>query len=944
MKWMKQNTAAFLLLALGWMLTPVRATGQARETPRSSDPNIEVTLFAAQPDIVHPIGVAFDHRGRLLVIESHTHFRPKDYKGPQYDRIRVLEDTDGDGRADRFTTFHEGTTHTMGIAIHPDGSIYLATRNEILRLRDTKGVGKADEIQRIAFLNTKDNYPHNGLSSLAFDSRGDLYFGMGENIGADYALVGADGTTLSGGGEGGNLFWCTADGRSLRRVATGFWNPFGVCRDIFGRLFAVDNDPDAMPPCRLLHVVEGGDYGFQFRYGRSGRHPFQSWDGQLPGTLPMASGVGEAPCQILSYESDGLPRQYLGSLLVASWADHRVERYELKERGASVLAELKPFVQGGKDFRPVGIAVAPNGSLFVSDWVKADYTLHGKGAIWHVRSKKPENSDRPEDPHRALFSAHWALREAAAHRLAREGRDFLRKQLFDPDTRVRAASLTALVDAGDVKLDLDAVAAKENGPLRALAVRALVARGADVRQYLQDVHNASIRMEAIRSLKNKADIPSLLRFLAAPDPFLRNAAVQQLARCPDLLAAVDIRSLDPIQRVGILLAWRATAKPEAASKVRDYLADPDEDVRFLAAKWIADLKLDEYRPLLAAALKDRRLNVRLYFAYSAALARLDGREANEAQMADFFFGRLQDTASPTPQRVLALQMIPANYQKLTPELLGSFCASEEPALQLEAARALSESPSPKRIASLRQIANNRSLGDDVRAQAILGMSGRVQEMLDDLLALARSDSAVLGDEALRALVGTRLDNDQRAVVEQVGKRRPEARPLVARVVGQPFTLDRPPPTDVDAWMKRLHGPADAAAGRRIFAHPNLGSCFRCHRIEGRGAEVGPDLSTVGRNAPRHILESILQPSALVAPHYQSWHIETSDGKVWTGLLVRTVLDEYTYLDSKGEFFKLNTRDIVESRPDARSIMPDQLSDKLTDQEFRDLLAYLCSRR
>ena len=89
--------------------------------------------------------------------------------------------------------------------------------------------------------------------------------------------------------------------------------------------------------CRseLDYLAQGHWHGFQFRYGRSGRHPFQSWDGQLPGTLPMASGVGEAPCQVLSYESDGLPRQYLGNLLVASWADHRVECYELKERGAS---------------------------------------------------------------------------------------------------------------------------------------------------------------------------------------------------------------------------------------------------------------------------------------------------------------------------------------------------------------------------------------------------------------------------------------------------------------------------------------------------------------------------------------------------------------------------------------------------------------------------------
>ena len=126
-----------------------------------------------------------------------------------------------------------------------------------------------------------------------------------------------------------------------------------------------------MPPCRLLHVVEGGDYGFQFRYGRQGRHPFQAWNGELPGTLPMICGTGEAPCEVLSYESDNLPAEYLGNLLVTSWADHRVERYRLKEKGASFTSVREPFVQGGKDFRPVGMAVAPDGSIYISDWVRA---------------------------------------------------------------------------------------------------------------------------------------------------------------------------------------------------------------------------------------------------------------------------------------------------------------------------------------------------------------------------------------------------------------------------------------------------------------------------------------------------------------------------------------------------------------------------------------------
>jgi len=111
-------------------------------------------------------------------------------------------------------------------------------------------------------------------------------------------------------------------------------------------------------------------------------------------------------------------------------------------------------VQGGKDFRPVGIAVAPDGSLFVSDWVLRDYNLHNQGAVWHIRLREPGKHDRPTDPRRALGSAHRPLREAAARQLADQGeagRSFLRERLGQENPRTRAAALTALIDAATAR-------------------------------------------------------------------------------------------------------------------------------------------------------------------------------------------------------------------------------------------------------------------------------------------------------------------------------------------------------------------------------------------------------------------------------------------------------------------------------------------------------------
>src|SRR5205807_3902092 len=106
----------------------------AQDPPRSLDPAVHIALFAAAPQIVTPIGAAVDAKGRLLVVESHSHFRPKDYQGPATDRIRAFEDTTGSGRADKITTVYEGQNFLMNLAASPDGSVLVSSRNEIFRL------------------------------------------------------------------------------------------------------------------------------------------------------------------------------------------------------------------------------------------------------------------------------------------------------------------------------------------------------------------------------------------------------------------------------------------------------------------------------------------------------------------------------------------------------------------------------------------------------------------------------------------------------------------------------------------------------------------------------------------------------------------------------------------------------------------------------------------
>lgn len=367
----------FLLGAIGFLRQCCYA-----DPPRSLIDGWKIEAVRTEPDLVTPVGCCIDDRGRVFVIESHTHFPPDDYQGPKADRIYLFSDSDHDGSLDQQSLFYEGGTATMGL-VYEAGTLYVVSRSKVSQIRDTNDDGKADESSDIVILETTANYPHNGLSSIAIGPDKKLYIGQGENFGAHYRLIGKDGEQR-GSGEGGNIFSCGLDGSELRRYATGLWNPFGLSFDAQGDLWTVDNDPDSRPPCRLIRVIESGDYGFQFRFGRAGTNPLIAWNGELPGTLGMEAGTGEAPCAVLPYQ---------GSLLVTSWGENRMELFSADDPETPDRINLKVAIQGDTMFRPVGLAAAPDGSFLMTDWVDRSYSVHSKGRLWKITPPKYQTSD-----------------------------------------------------------------------------------------------------------------------------------------------------------------------------------------------------------------------------------------------------------------------------------------------------------------------------------------------------------------------------------------------------------------------------------------------------------------------------------------------------------------------------------------------------------------------
>src|SRR5262249_61232837 len=128
---------------------------------------------------------------------------------------------------------------------------------------------------------------------------------------------------------------------------------------------------------------------------------------------------------------------------------------------------------------------------------------------------------------------------------------------------------------------------------------------------------------------------------------------------------------------------------------------------------------------------------------------------------------------------------------------------------------------------------------------------------DGLLRLTQSNAASLRAEALRALINTKRGASQRKQLEQLAQHQPGAGALVARVLGKPFAKARPPSEDIQAWLKRLAGPADVAAGRRIFFPPKPAAFYPCPPAQGGGNRLGPDLSTICPAEPGSTLGVVL---------------------------------------------------------------------------------------
>lgn len=815
---------SWLFLALALEATSAQESSD-KTAPRvqASVPGVVFERLAEHPDLVTPTGIDLDSQGNVWVVSCHTHFRPSSYQGPEFDEILVF-DSEGKNRR----VFYNKTKTTMQLLWGTDGWLYVAQRDRILRVKDSDNDGVGDTEETIAGLDTLADYPHNGLSGMTWHTDGGLIFSLGENFGKDWTLRGSDGKSLVGRGEGG-VFHCTKAGGDIRRIAKGFWNPFGLWMRSDGVLFAAENDPGSRPPCRLLHVVEGGDYGFQYVYGSAPVHPFVCWEGQLRGTLGMIHPSGEGPCAVV-----GLG----GGVMIPSWSNHCIDYYPLRWQGATLQAQRIELLRGSDMFRPTGMVRKNDREYYFADWVSPSYELHGMGRLWKLTI----------DPDRA----DWLVKES---------------QEWTPEAQL-AERLRSGLGLSDAERSLEA----------------------------------------------------LFGWVQGSDPYLADAAQRELARIARDWSQAQWQALPSERRVEAFVAMR---KEDFQNPrwVRMLWSDPDPEIRFEALRWIADGVWKEYLPEVLKMLEDPALEYRLFEAALATTNTLKGDPSQGVTDAKMLVERITHPNTPARIAAYAMRLAPVEHKGLGIVELKHLLDRNDPDLTREVVRSLALRKDQESQELLEKIARDASMDEPFRLDALAGLIGTSQPTARALVeSLAKGPEGSLAREAQRVLRQSGLD--------------PEVR--------SGGSTSRPP-RSLDQWLEALgglDGAPDPQAGRRIFFHVAGAACSQCHRHEGRGNVVGPDLSLIAKQGtPREILQSILEPNREVAPQFYTTHLELTDGSDFTGILLRSSSNE-VYRNGFGQEVTFQKSEIQDRKELRSSLMPSGLLDTMGDREVRDLLAFL----
>jgi len=615
---------------------------------------LKVELFAGEPLLLSPTNIDVDHRGRVWVCEvvNYRHFRNTNNSPRETgDRILILEDSDGDGVADKTTVFYEGRDidSAHGICVLGNKAIVSAGSN-VFVLTDEDGDSIADK-KEVLFTGISGVQHDHGIHSFAFGPDGKLYFNFG-NEGRQ--LLDKEGKPVVD--KAGNVvndkrnpyqmgmaFRCNLDGSELETIGWNFRNNWELCVDSFGAVWQSDNDDDGNRAVRINFVMEYGNYGYRdemtgdtWRIARTGMEaeiPDRHWHLNDPGVVPnlIQTGAG-SPTGILLYEGNLLPARYRGQLIHCDAGPSIVRAYSMKRDGAGYQAKILPLLTGSRDnwFRPSDVCVAPDGSLIVADWYDPGVGGHRmgdiqRGRLFRVTPKSTTEYNVPtldldsvDGAIAALTSPNMATRYMAWSALESMDQKVVESQLkkvyraTKKKPRAKARLLWALGKFSNDRTEAVTLGLKApNANIRAAAIRLSRQLDMDPIKTLEPhVEDKSpiVRREIAIALRycDCADMPRLWAKLAAQHDGEDRWYLEALGIAADLrweacyATWINNHGLDLKTAAARDIVWRCRA-PQASRHLVRLIVEPEtaeDNLRYLRA---LDFHSEEVR---VAALKD----------------------------------------------------------------------------------------------------------------------------------------------------------------------------------------------------------------------------------------------------------------------------------------------------------------------------------------------------
>lgn len=694
-------------------IAPASDEGQKAMALFQLPPGFVVELWAAEPMLANPVAIYPADSGEVYVCESFRlhkgvtdirehmdwldddnasrtvedevamfkkHLAPDEWAAilTERERVRLLRDTNGDGKADQAAVFDDrfgDPADGIGAGVLEWGrDVYFTNMPHLWLLRDENGDDRADVHRSLSYgYGVHVQFLGHDLHGLAMGPDGFLYFSCGDR---GFNVATPEGKLESI--DCGAVLRCEPDGSHLEIYHTGLRNPQELAFNAAGDLFTGDNNGDGGDQAKWIEIVRGADSGWRNGWQwvneptpRGFFNEEKLWaphfDGQSAHLIAPVANIGDGPSGVTYNPGTGLPPEYDDHYFMCDFRGEAsyslVWDIAMKRKGAGYeLVAKKPFV---KNTLVTDCDFGPDGAMYFSDWVSG-WGQTGKGRIYRTFDPKLAQSQDVLEVKRLLGDgmskrSESALASLLAHKdlrirlraeleLAHRGATgFAALRTAAQSGRTLAARLHGLWGMGaaarwDKTLDANALVSflsDKEPELRAQAARMLgdlkhAAAAGKLEALLSDPE-PRVRLRAAIALAETGAVRGMQALLAAnnvapEDPTLRSAVEYALSRCAksEELAALA-QDASTARRIAAVVALRL----QKSARTADFLRDADPLVVAEAARAIYDVPIAEALPALAGLITGEKLPAQpITRRITHANYRLDSRE-NALALAKF---------------------------------------------------------------------------------------------------------------------------------------------------------------------------------------------------------------------------------------------------------------------------------------------------------------------